>query len=272
MNFTKNRHVVTLRIGAPIKVKEQDEFNNLDKFGRYLRSKVYCLSSPLEVKKFYFPGLRRESKPLPIPHNVDTDKLNQEILTIKKKHTLFDIQNFSVICAPSVEMPVTINEIGRLREKTFREVGEGTNQSIDIDEYDLYYHQLFIWDNEKEQLVGAYRIGKGLEIIDQYGVNGFYIQSLFRINNKALPVLKQSLELGRSFIVSEYQKQPMPLFLLWKGILYFLLKNPEYRYLIGPVSISNQYSNISKSLIIQFLTKHFFHKELGQLFIPRNGY
>jgi hypothetical protein len=120
-------------------------------------------------------------------------------------------------------------------------------------------------------LVGAYRVGKGNEIIEQYGLKGFYIRTLFKTNEKAIPLLYQSLELGRSFIVSQYQRQPLSLFLLWKGILYFLLKNPEYRYLIGPVSISNQYSEFSKSMIVKFMTDNFFNHEIAAYFKPRKS-
>ncbi|MCK7538779.1 MAG: GNAT family N-acetyltransferase [Marinilabiliales bacterium] len=70
-------------------------------------------------------------------------------------------------------------EIGRSRELTFRRAGEGTNKSIDIDEYDFYFYHLFIWDTEMNMLVGAYRLGKGKEIIATYGIKGFYISSLF---------------------------------------------------------------------------------------------
>jgi hypothetical protein len=165
-----------------------------------------------------------------------------------------------------------MNELGRLREITFREVGEGTNRSMDLDEYDLYYNQLFVWDNQHNKIVGAYRVGKGKEILNRYGVKGFYLQSLFRMNRRFQPTLRQSLELGRSFIIKEYQRRPMPLFLLWKGILYFLLKHSEYRYLIGPVSISNNFSQFSRGLIMQYIREHHFDKKLSRYVRPRTRY
>jgi putative hemolysin len=120
--------------------------------------------------------------------------------------------------------------------------------------------------------VGAYRVGKGRDIMDIYGVRGFYIQSLFRLNRRLHPLLSQSLELGRSFIIPEYQRRPLPLFLLWKGILYFLLKNPEYRYLIGPVSISNRFSNFSKELIIRFITEYYYNDDIARYIRPRKKF
>jgi putative hemolysin len=159
-----------------------------------------------------------------------------------------------------------------MREITFRAVGEGTNRSTDIDEYDFYYHHLIVWDEEAGALVGAYRIGKGREIISQYGAKGFYISSLFRIRKAFEPVLAESLELGRSFIVQEYQKKAMPLFLLWKGLLTVLLQNTEYRYLIGPVSISNEFSEFSKSLIVEFVRNNFFDRDMARYIRPRKKF
>ncbi|MGM0408611.1 MAG: GNAT family N-acetyltransferase, partial [Bacteroidota bacterium] len=176
------------------------------------------------------------------------------------------------LCAPSTEMPNCMHEIGRLREITFREVGEGTNRSMDIDEYDFYYNQLIVWDDEEMKIVGAYRIGKGKDIIAQYGLHGFYIHSLFKIRKKFLPILNESIELGRSFIIKEYQRKPLPLFLLWKGLLFFLLKNADYRYLIGPVSISNDFSKFSKSLIVEFLKAYHYDEELAKFIKPRKKF
>ena len=95
-------------------------------------------------------------------------------------YLLFDMKNYSVFCAPSIKIPNILNEIGRLREVTFRAVGEGTNRSVDMDEYDLYYYHLFIWDNDACRIVGAYRVGKGKDIVDSYGIKGFYINSLLK--------------------------------------------------------------------------------------------
>ena len=131
---------------------------------------------------------------------------------------------------------------------------------------------MFIWDNDADKIVGAYRVGKGKEIIDRYGIKGFYINTLFKIKKAMLPVLYESIELGRSFIVEDYQRRPLPLFLLWKGILYFLIKNPEYRYLIGPVTISGKYTDVSKELIMKFIIRNHYNNELARYISPRCKY
>ncbi|MCB0640320.1 MAG: GNAT family N-acetyltransferase, partial [Phaeodactylibacter sp.] len=104
------------------------------------------------------------------------------------------------------------------------------------------------------------------------GGEGFYIHSLFRIQRGFFPIMRKAVELGRSYIVPAYQKKRLPLFLLWKGILYFLLANPQYRYLYGPMSISKHYSNISKSLIVAFIRKYYFDETLAQYLKPRKPF
>ncbi len=268
--LNKKNKVVKVRIGLPITVDEQKEYSDTSRFGRFLRLRTYALGTPIEVTKFFNYKLKSEPEPEPIIPPTPNEVIEAEVACLMKDYLLFKSKNYCVICAPSVEMPNIMNELGRLREITFREVGEGTNRKIDIDEFDLYYWQLFIWDEDERKIVGAYRAGKGKEIVSRYGLKGFYIQSLFKIDKRFTPVLEQSIELGRSFIVSEYQRKPLPLFLLWKGILYFLIKNPEYRYLIGPVSISNRFSDYSKGVIIKFMQSNYFDHNFAKYIQSRN--
>ncbi|WP_372771955.1 GNAT family N-acyltransferase [Mangrovibacterium sp.] len=270
--LNKKNKLVKIRFGMPISLKDQDNFPEVYQYGRYLRAKTYSLCGSLEVKRFFNYSLKRLQKVEEVVAPVNPELLVDEIKKLDSEFHLFTLKNFSVYCCPTRKIPNLLNEIGRLREITFRQVGEGTNRSIDLDEFDLYYNQLFIWDNEAQKLVGAYRIGKGADILHDYGTSGFYLQSLFRMQESFRPVLEQSLELGRSFVVKEYQRQPMSLFLLWKGILYFLLKNPDYRYLIGPVSISNNYSKISKELIIKFIMTHHFDWNMARFIKPRKAF
>ena len=268
--LNKKNKVIKIRIGNPISVQDQNEYTDIERFGRFLRLKTYALGSSIEVNSFFRYNLKPAEKPEPIIPAVPQETIDGEVGKLMNSYLLFKSKNFSVICAPSVEMPNIMTEIGRLREETFRDVGEGTNRSIDIDEFDLYYWQLFIWDEEEKRIVGAYRVGKGKEILNRYGVKGFYINSLFKIDDKFSYILEQSIELGRSFIVKEYQRKPLPLFLLWKGILYFLIKNPEYRYLTGPVSISNRFSSYTKGLIISFMKSNYYDHDFARYIKPRN--
>lgn len=272
--FNKRNKKIRIRIGMPISLKEQAEFTDLARYGRYLRAKTYALGSALEIRRFFLPRFKRVQKPEPIAEPIPRELILQEINSLRNEEEtlLFSNSNFDVFCTPSLSIPHIMNDIGRLREITFRNVGEGTNRSMDLDEYDLYYHQLFVWDNEAEKIVGAYRVGIGGDIMRRFGIRGFYVQSLFKINRNFRKILRQSMELGRSFIIDEYQRKPMPLFLLWKGILYFLIKNSEYRYLVGPVSISNKFSEFSKSMIINYIKKNYYNREFSRYIKPRTKY
>lgn len=270
--FNKKKKPIRIRIGNPISVKDQNNFTDIQRYGRFLRAKTYALGSPLEVHKFFKTSITREAKVEEIIPAVKPEIIEDEVKRLDREYLLFESDDFQVFCTPSFNIPFVMNEIGRLREKTFRRVGEGTNRAMDVDEFDLYYQQLFVWDNAAKKIVGAYRVGKGKEIMSQYGIKGFYTQSLFRISSKFYPVLEQSMELGRSFIIEEYQRKPLPLFLLWKGILYFLIKNPDYRYLIGPVSISSEFSDFSREMIIKYIMLNHYNHEFAKMIKPRKKF
>ncbi len=270
--LNKKNRIIRLRIGNPISPEIQNSFTDIMQYGKFLRAKTYLLGSSLEVKKFFLKSQKAEKNIEPVAPSIDVEVLKKEVANVTEDYLLFSMKNYSVFCAPTLKIPNILNEIGRLREVTFRAVGEGTNRSIDLDEFDLYYYHLFIWDNDASRIVGAYRVGKGKEIIDRYGIKGFYINTLFKIRKDMLPVLYESIELGRSFVIEEYQRKPLPLFMLWKGILYFLIKNPEYRYLIGPVTISGKYTTVSKELIMKFIIRNHWDAELAQCITPRCKY
>ncbi|MDB5109616.1 MAG: hemolysin [Mucilaginibacter sp.] len=273
--FNKQGHTIRLRIGKPIKVADIPEYNNSAKLLNFLRARTYALGTGLEEeKKIFNPRNLFKIKKLPeaIVPAIDPAILEKEIAPLREDYIIWTEKNYEVFIVPTSAIPNVIREIGRLREVTFREIGEGTNKSSDLDEYDIYYHHLFIWDIEAKMIVGAYRIGLGDEIFYSIGKSGFYITELFKIKEQFTPVLKKSLELGRSWIRKEYQQKPLPLFLLWKGILKYLIDNPRYRYLIGPVSISNSFSNFSKSLIVDYINRNHFDHEMAQYVKPRKKF
>ncbi len=269
--LNKKGKPLVMRIGKPIMPKDTSMFTSVDQYGRYLRAKTYAQDNHFEVKRDYFKVFKSKSEPEPIIPPVEQEKLDHEIARIQEYKTL-SYDNFDCYVVSSHHIPHLLREIGRLREITYREVGEGTNKSIDIDEYDLYYNHLILWDRTAKKIAGAYRVGNGAEIMARYGSSGFYTSSLFKMNRRMNGMLEQSLELGRSFIIKEYQRHRLSLFLLWKGILFYLLSNSKFRYIIGPVSISNSYQDVSKELIIEFITRHHFDHELASLVKPRNAY
>jgi len=270
--FNKKNKIITVRIGNIINVEDQNACENINELTNYLRSRTYALKylNAVDLSKYYFP--KQSIKKEVIADEKAAHVLLKEIDALNKSDLLFENETFQLFCTDAKKIPIILDEIARLREITFREVGEGTNKALDIDKYDYYYHHLFMWDKKAQKLVGAYRIGKGAEILSKHGKKGFYVNSLFKLKKELVPTLNQSIELGRSFIIKEYQRQPQPLFLLWKGILYFLIKNPNYRYLIGPVSISNDFTSISKSLMIEFIKLNYFDNKIAKHIKPRKSY
>ena len=204
---------------------------------------------------------------------VDNMLMTKEVeALIKNNSRLLQSKNYEVFLAEPKTIPNILREIGRLREITFREVGEGTNEAIDLDTFDTYYHHMFLWDNEKKLIAGAYRMGLGSKIFERYGIDGFYLQDLFRFEPELHKMMSQSIEMGRAFIIKEYQQKPMPLFLLWKGIVHTTLRFPEHKFLIGGVSISNQFSNFSKSLMIEFMKSHYYDPYIAQYVHPKKEF
>lgn len=264
---------VIVRVGNQISVDEQAKFESAKDFKRFIQSKIFSLGSGLEVKSFYLKQLfQRPEQVEPIAEPISATIISGEINQLKFKSLVASQGEYDIFVVEATDIPNIIQEIGRLRELTFREVGEGTGKSRDLDEYDLYYRQLILWDRESQQIAGGYRMGVGDEIFERYGASGFYISSLFKIQEGFHPFMKKAVELGRSYIVPAHQRKRLPLFLLWKGILFFLLKNPRFSYLYGPVSISKYYSNISRGLIVAYIKKHFYNHQLAQFLKPRKPF
>ena len=277
--LTQKKRTIKVRIGKPISVVEQKEHSSsVEEFGEFLRKKTYMLSNAFQKPngkilntQSIIPKTNKPPKEIVKPAN--QDKIVEEITELRKDNCrLLQSKNYEVFFVNAEKIPNVLHEIGRLREITFREIGEGTNQSIDIDKYDQYYHHMFLWDEEAQKVAGAYRMGLGSEIFPKYGIDGFYLQELFRFESELHDMMHKSIEMGRAFITSEYQQKPMPLFLLWKGIVHTTLRYPEHKYLIGGVSISDQFSDFSKSLMIEFMKSHYYDPYVAQYVHPKKEY
>lgn len=274
--LTQKERLIKVRIGNPISVSDQKEHESLEDFTDFLRKKTYVLANPFERKKLLenIPKSLKIPKPPkkiagPIP--IKAMELEVESLRNDDKRLLVS-KNYEVFLAQADCIPNILQEIGRLREITFREVGEGTNNATDLDKFDSYYHHMFLWDNDTQKIAGAYRMGLGSQIFARFGINGFYLQDLFRFEPELYDMMSKSIEMGRAFIIKEYQQRPMPLFLLWKGIVHTTLRYPEHKFLIGGVSISNKFSEFSKSLMIEFMKSNYYDPYVAQYINPKKEY
>ena len=185
---------------------------------------------------------------------VDAELLATEVAMLPERNHLLSCGELSICFADKLAIPNIMREIGRLREETFRRVGEGTGREIDVDKYDDYYTHLFIWHPENKEVVGAYRAAEVSKVVAKYGLTGLYSHSLFKFEPALLSQLAPSVELGRSFVRLEYQRSYAPLLMLWKGIATFLAKETDCSVLFGPVSISKDYSNESQKMLIDYLS------------------
>lgn len=275
--LTQKNRVIKVRVGKPISVNDQKEHESLEDFSEFIRRKTYILSNTFEDKPKILDNISSSLKvnkpPKSIVTPVDRELMEKEVEILREDNCrLLQSKNYEVFLAQADKMPNILREIGRLREITFREVGEGTNQAIDLDSFDSYYHHMFLWDDESKLIAGAYRMGLGSDIYKNHGIDGFYLQDLFRFEPELYPMMSQSIEMGRAFIIKEYQQKPMPLFLLWKGIVHTTLRFPQHKYLIGGVSISNQFSNFSKSLMIEFMKSHYYDPYVAQYVHPKKEF
>ena len=275
--FSQKNRVIKVRIGKQISVKEQNEHTTIAEYSEFLRRKTYILANSFNKEKgnkfLSTSSLKVQKSPKQIVKPANAAQIIKEVAALREADCrLLQSKNYEVFFAGADKIPSVLYEIGRLREITFREVGEGTNESIDLDKYDTYYHHLFLWDDEAKKIAGAYRMGLGAEIYPKYGINGFYLNSLFRFEPELHDMMHKSIEMGRAFIIKEYQQKPMPLFLLWRGIIHTTLHYPEHKFLLGGVSISNQFSDFSKSLMIEFMKSHYYDPYIAQYIHPKKAY
>jgi len=266
--LNKSGKTISVRIGKPITINEISEHKDLKSLGLFLRSRTYALEANIkaEKKEVVNSGLT----PIALPKN--RRALQKEINSLPANNLLFTTGHYCCYISAASSIPLMMHELGRRREEAFRAVGEGTGRPLDLDEYDEYYKHLILWDKQKTRLVGAYRLGFGKEIIEKKGVKGLYTNSLFSYEKPFDKILAQSIELGRSFVVLDYQKEALPLILLIKGLFYSVLHNSDVRYLLGPVSISSWYPKFYRSLMIHYLETHHSVKEMEDLIIPRNPF
>jgi putative hemolysin len=267
MILNKQGHCLEIKVGQLVPTRKLSEFSTPQELNDYLRLRTYALAHrPAEPQK----GRRRTPpKPQLLPEATDPAWFQLEIDDLSPSQRLVQSGEFDVVVFRAVQGPKLLQEIGRLRELTFRAVGEGTGQSIDLDPYDQTYEHLLLWNRQKQEVVGAYRIGQVDRLLAQQGAAGLYTSTLFNFKPAFLGKMQNSLELGRSFVRPEYQRSYAPLLLLWKGVGRYLVANPHYRYLFGPVSISADYSDPSRQLITSTLTRYYLVDELAGLVSAR---
>lgn len=256
---------ITFQIGKPILPSEIAEYENPNDLSAYLRSRSYALEANIKTEKPQFRNANLKT----VDNGCDNALLIQELEKIREKSFLFSVSTYDCFFADYDDIPNLMHEIARQRELAFRAIGEGTGNNLDTDEFDKHYKHLILWDNAKQQLAGSYRLGIGRDIMERFGQKGFYISTLFKIDASFEPYLRKTIELGRSFVCVDYQKEMLPLMLLFKGLASVILKYKDMDHFIGPVSISSWYPKFYQSMIAEYVSsRHSADGKLAHSVLP----
>jgi len=262
--LVSNSRCIGIRIGNPISAQRLRHFQSPREIMDFLRLRTYILQSrEVADKTIFLPDNRKASSGKPIVRSQPVEMMEEDMRTLPPESILIDKDPFVVYAARAEQLPHVLKELGRLREITFRTVGEGTGEPTDLDKFDEDYWHLFIWNRKEKEIVGAYRLGLTDEILPGKGKHGLYTTTLFRFKGKVMASLDPAIELGRSFVVEKYQRKPISLGLLWKGIGQFIVKHPKYCTLFGPVSISKEYQSLSKNLMVAYLRENNLDPDLA---------
>lgn len=258
-----------LQIGKPILPAEVALYEKPADLAAYLRSRSYALEANI-------PAAAVEQKPSNLAEIDGPSELSlmlAELDAIRDKAFLYSTANFDCYLADYEDIPNLMHEIARLREETFRAIGEGTGKSLDQDEFDVHFKQMILWDTAKQRIAGCYRLGIGSEIVPKFGIKGFYISTLVNIKESFSDKLAHTIELGRSFVALDYQKEVLPMMLLLRGLSDVVVRYPEINHFIGPVSISAWYPKFYLSLIARFVSeKHAVEEELKDQVTPKTPF
>jgi putative hemolysin len=272
--LTQTGKSAKVHIGTPIAPSTLESLSSDEDAVDYLRRRTYLLAQRPRQRS---PFAALANLPLPkkgqekLGREIPREVLLAEIEKLSPQQKMEESREFSVHVARASEIPNLLGELGRLREHTFRQVGEGTGRSRDLDSFDDDYLHVFLWDKAQGQLAGAYRMGICPEILAKRGPAGLYTSTLFHYQTEFFQSLGPAIELGRSFVTPQYQRQFAPLLLLWKGIAQYVALHPETPVLFGAVSVSSKYCSASRELIVRYFESRP-REELSHYVRPRRPF
>lgn len=243
--FARRGRPIRLHVGTPLRIEaDADPARTL----RQVRRALYALGRRGE------PVAGSAPQPAPVVAPVDVPTL---LMAMARTELLGRTGDGKEIRLARLEADAPLlREIGRLREATFREVGEGTGRSLDLDDFDTHYEHILVWDAAAGRIAGAYRVARGASVLARRGLAGLYTASLFHYGDEALPRIAQGLELGRSFVARDYWGS-RSLDYLWQGIGAYLRKHPQVRYLFGAVSISAALPLPAREHLVAYYSRYY---------------
>lgn len=257
--LNKRGKTIRLTVGTPMPPATLDKLDSPEAVTEYLRMRCY------DLKPGRVESLVADGDPAPVAPPEDQAAILAELAAQPQENILLRENGYTLYLLRQDSSPALVRELGRIREITFREVGEGSGLPRDLDVFDQWYEHLILWHDEKATIAGAYRLGHAPRILAEKGVEGLYLNSLFRISPEFFRAYPGSMEVGRAMVTQEFQKDYAPLHMLWKGLGAILVRNPELRYLFGPTSLSLTLRPWTLRTIISYLDQHHGSKELSKL-------
>ncbi|MGI9401913.1 MAG: lysophospholipid acyltransferase family protein, partial [Rhizobiaceae bacterium] len=240
---------ISAMVGAPIPATEVTKFDDVGAATDFLRMSCDILDSDAEVQ--IANPVQSEISP-----DIDVSLLSERLESLSE-FLLLKHNSFRVYCAPYSELGCVMDQIAICRERTFRAIDAGSGEEVDRNAFDQYYWHLFVWDEEKSQIAGGYRLERADKLAELHGIDSMCSQSVYKYDLNFISQLGKAIELSRSFVVPEFQMHPKVLDLLWKGIARFVLANPGYHTLFGPVSIPPKYSIMARSFLADAFLLHY---------------
>lgn len=237
--------------------------------GAKLHARCHLISEILPVT---------HAAPTPPPPDIappgDTAALGDDLARLTGGSTfLFEQGRFVALLFQRHEGPHLFHELSRLRELTFRASGQGGGATVDVTPEDEYYHQLVLWDREQQHLVGAYRLGFSEDVLRDHGQNALYLNHVFHIQPEFFQRIGPAIELTRSFIHPDYQREPLALAMLWRGLGMAVAARPQIHSLFGSVTVPATVSDASRAIIVEHLRRHHLEdSELCKFIRPRTPF
>ena len=250
--INKRNATITITAGEAIEMKHYAKELDLDTQTALFRAQSYLLDP--DWQKAWPADPVTQLQPLAVP--VSGDTILNEVQQLPSEQYLVDHKGLSVFFGYQHQIPNTVHEIARLREMVFREHNEGSGEPLDTDHFDATYTHLFVMKQDTGQIIGAYRMGQTDKLLANGNLDNLYLHRMFNFSPEFINRQQPCLEMGRSFLIPEYQRSFQGLFLLWRGIGAFVCQYPQYRTLYGTVSISKLYDVRSAAIIQQAMVTH----------------
>lgn len=255
---TTAKNFLNVKIGKSILEKQIKGFQNSEAFRKYLYALTFSLGHTIELDSFFKTKLKKKSEEVLSP--ISNELVHYDVKNLPKESLILEDGQYQVYYSSALNLPSALKQIGILREQSMRDQERGTGKKMDIDEFDVFYYQVFIWDKKQLKILGGFRMSFCDWILQHYGKKGLYSNRLFQYDNKMNEFLLESIEIGKIFFANKLKEDDQMIHLMWKIISTIHLKFNQYKHIISTLEMDLISSDFSKKSLVVFL-KQFYTKE-----------